>query len=237
MGAIHFSLNPGLAKLFKESLALEVFVETGTFQGDSLEIAAGIFPESHSVEYSKSLYDAACLRFAGAAGIRLWHGDSPEQLRKIKSLLAGRPALFWLDAHWCVAEGTSGEEAQCPLLAELDVLLPCEGDDVILIDDARYFLAPPPPPNDSEHWPHLGEILARFHKIERSHSIIVLNDVICFFPKRIQGKVFAFSSAENSDLLALRQAADASKMWQTMAEEKEVEIQRLLSKTNSGGKT
>ena len=43
MGAIHFSLDAGLLAFLKEQLPLEVFVETGTFTGDTLRLAAKFF--------------------------------------------------------------------------------------------------------------------------------------------------------------------------------------------------
>ena len=42
MGAISFSIDENLVKELRKFLPLEIFIETGTFLGDSLELPAGI---------------------------------------------------------------------------------------------------------------------------------------------------------------------------------------------------
>ncbi len=36
MGAVHFSIDPKLVAVFKRHLPLQVFVETGTFEGEAI---------------------------------------------------------------------------------------------------------------------------------------------------------------------------------------------------------
>ena len=52
MGAISFSIDEKLLAFFKRELPVKTFAETGTFKGDSLEIARKFFDACYSVEAS-----------------------------------------------------------------------------------------------------------------------------------------------------------------------------------------
>ena len=55
MGAVHFSLDPRLARLLQETLRFEVFVETGTGYGDTVAAVRPLFSEIHTIEQDESL--------------------------------------------------------------------------------------------------------------------------------------------------------------------------------------
>ena len=102
MGAINFSIDPELMQFFQQRLHLTTFVETGTYQGGSLRVAAKHFPECHSVEWSPELFAAARQQFASRPNIHLYQGESAAALAAQHDNFAQHPVLFWLDAHWCV---------------------------------------------------------------------------------------------------------------------------------------
>lgn len=214
MGAIHFSLDPALAKLFREDPGVEVFVETGTFQGDTIAAMREVFPEIHSVELSEELHKKARQRFEGVEGVHLSLGDSAECLRKIREQVAGRPTLFWLDAHWCVSEGTAGEKSQCPLLAELAALRPLGERDVVLIDDARLFLAPPGAPHETSDWPSFFQILEQVRALSGAHELMVLNDTILVYPATSSAKIADFAKQHGVDLLEALHKAKICEEWE-----------------------
>lgn len=114
----------------------KVFVETGTRDGDMIDMIGGEFDRIFSVELDKELYKKAVKRFEGRNNIRLLEGDSANEIHKI---LAGlhEPALFWLDAHGDTVE-IDGPNA-APLKAELEAIFAhnVKGH-TILIDDARH---------------------------------------------------------------------------------------------------
>ena len=114
MGDINFSIDTGLVEALKRELKLSLFIETGTFEGDAIEIARPYFDEIHSIELSPEYYELAKARFEGDPNVHLYLGDSANQLAALKPVFKGRPTLFWLDAHWCVATSTGGEKSQCP---------------------------------------------------------------------------------------------------------------------------
>lgn len=207
MGAIHFSLDKDLACLLRNALDSLVFVETGTYEGDTAAEMQKIFPRVYTVELSEELASRAKARFAGSSTTTVFHGESPEVLYSLRPLLTGEPVLYWLDAHWCSGSETAGEVSQCPLLTELEALQPLNERSAVLIDDARLFLSPPPVPHEISKWPRLDEIISRVRSIAPAHEISVLNDVIVITPLIARSPLQKYAQAKGFDLL--RMASDA----------------------------
>jgi GT2 family glycosyltransferase len=203
MGAVSFSIDLGLVATLKKALPLDVFVETGTFQGDTVELVRDRFSTIHSVELSAEHYDAARLRFAGQGHIKLACGDSAEALAKWAPSLHEKSVLYFLDAHWCVADNTAGEASQCPLLDEIRAIRQLNEKSLIVIDDARLFLAPPLAPHEISHWPDLNAVLGALRAVSPSHQFMVLNDTILFFPPCAGVALREYAHQEGTDWLAV----------------------------------
>jgi hypothetical protein len=202
MGAIDFSIDMRLVECLQLALPISVFVETGTFEGEAIARVRGSFDEIHSIELSDHYYGRAADRFAGDPQLRLYHGDSSEVLDSLRPTLADRGVLYWLDAHWCVADETAGERSQCPLLRELAALGRLNTESVVLIDDARLFLATPPHPHEASDWPRFQQVLQRLLPLSSSHEIMVINDVILFFPATAVTAVSEYARSYGTDWLA-----------------------------------
>lgn len=130
-----------------------IFVETGTFMGDTVQAVREKFSRLYSIELSASLFKKAQARFAGDSRIVLACGDSAKTLPKLLAHIH-EPALFWLDGHYSGGVTAKGEKST-PVEEELRSIFahPVPGH-VILIDDARDF-------NGSDDYPSL-ETLARW---------------------------------------------------------------------------
>jgi hypothetical protein len=208
MGAIHFSIDTKLAAILSKKLNLAVFIETGTFHGDSVASMRPLFNELHTCELSPELHKAACLRFRVDSAIQCHLGSSPDLLRNLAARYVDRPILYWLDAHWCSADHTAGEESQCPLLEELEVLAPLHPRSVIWIDDARYFMAPPPAPLVSKGWPSFQQVLERLQRLSLGkHYLIFANDTILFYPAEITSDIEGYLREHGADWLAIAHAS------------------------------
>jgi hypothetical protein len=234
MGAVHFSLDLELVRWFQRELGLKFFVETGTFRGDTLDSVREIFQELHSVELSEELHRAAKQRFYGVENIHLHQGDSARSLRTIREAVlssGGKGLFYWLDAHWCVADHTSGEISQCPLLEELQAVQPLTTHDVVLVDDARLFLAPPPPPHEISDWPDLDQILHALQPSTETHFLMVLNDVIIFAPRTLQKKFKTFAAGLQKDILHTFQQAKEQERWKELHDQAKAYAARLEEKT------
>jgi hypothetical protein len=203
MGAVHFSIDGRLLARLRELLPLKVFVETGTYEGESVDTALAYFDELHTIELSEDLFTRAAARFDDSPTVRVYHGSSAEVLSTLSSGLRRRSVLFWLDAHFC-AHRSAGSEVQCPLLEELEAIGSLGGRSVILIDDARLFMAPPPVPLIAEQWPNFSEVLARLSTLNPTHELMVIDDVMVFFPPQIGESLRGFAREHAIDwLLAL----------------------------------
>lgn len=121
-----------------DQIPARVFIETGTFHGESLEFALALpFHSWHSVELSPELFDAAQLRFSGTAGLTMHRGDSAVVLSEILDDLR-EPACFWLDAHYCFLDSARGPK-DCPLIEEVETIRRHEQstgiEHVVIVDD------------------------------------------------------------------------------------------------------
>jgi glycosyltransferase involved in cell wall biosynthesis len=228
MGAINFSLDPRLVASLQSALPLKAFVETGTYRGDTVAALASSFDKLVSIELSDSFWTNAAKRFQGYPHIQILQGASPEKLRGLRAELQSIGTLYWLDAHWCAATDTAGELSQCPLLDELSAIGNLNGDSVILIDDARLFLAPPLAPHEISHWPSFHRVVATLLSLSSGHELMVVNDVIAFFPIKAKAEMEAYARFHGVDWLSAGYALKQSEILMPQLLEKEGVIQGLV---------
>lgn len=226
MGAVHFSIEVSLVETLKRALPLEVFVETGTFKGDSVHQVRSLFQELYTVESSAEYYERVRERFKSDPAIHVFHDPSAKLLREMMPRLASRSVLYWLDAHWC-GEELATDVPQCPLLDELAAIGHLNAQSVLLIDDARLFLSPPPPPHSPVQWPSLDLVINGLHSLSTAHEILVLNDVFVYFPSSIGNGLRNFASRFAIDWLTVLDKARDYDEVDRGAREKEVEIESL----------
>jgi hypothetical protein len=166
-------------------------------------------------------------RFADDAAVRLYHGDGAATLASLAPALRDRAALYWLDAHWCVADGTAGESSQCPLLRELSAIACLNSTSAILIDDARLFLSPPPHPHESADWPSFQDVLDALESLSGDHELMVLNDVIIWFPRTARAALVQHARRRGVDVLA--SVSRARSLEEELATVKEAADERLAA--------
>ncbi len=167
---------------YKNKFGLNVFIETGTFLGDTIEMFKNDFKQLISFELSRDLAEKATQRFVDQHNVRIVHGDSgkllPAFLQEIKE-----PCLFWLDGHYSSEFFIGGEyivtakgDKNTPIIAELNAILshPVKRH-VILIDDARCFTGKNDYPTISE----LKKLIAESHS---NLSLKVKRDIIRITP-------------------------------------------------------
>ena len=184
MGNINFGV-PAVPILFlKELYKSQVFVETGTFRGDSALKMAKIFEKVVTIENSKTMYELARDNLKGKENIEAVFGDTQQLLPKIVGPV--KNGTFWLDAHYS-GGATYGLGDECPLIVELCILFQECSNPVILIDDARLFLAPPPLPHERKQWPDIVEIVKT---IPLNYKVFVFDDVIYLIPGDKEAELF-----------------------------------------------
>jgi glycosyltransferase involved in cell wall biosynthesis len=204
LGAVNFSLDLNLVKTLKTTLPLDIFVETGTFLGDTLDLIKDDFQEIFSVELSEELFSSAKIRFDGVAKIHLTLGDSSATLSEWTPKFIDKSVFYFLDAHWCNADNvTQTSISQCPLLNEIREIGQLNSKSLICIDDARLFLAPPPAPHESSEWPSFNEVLEALRSVSSIHYLMVLNDSIIFFPPSAAGVLNDYGQRFGVDWLSI----------------------------------
>jgi len=227
MGAVNFSIDPLFISMLKAALPLHTFVETGTYEGESVQRALSFFQQIYTVELSQEYYERAVQRFKGQEKVHVYHDDSAHFLEELRPLLEKTQVLFWLDAHWCAADESAGDNSQCPVLEELGAIARLGPQSAILIDDARLFLCPPPRPHEVCHWPSFDALVRKLFSLSRLHELMILNDVVMFFPSGIRPTVGKFAHENSIDWLSVLDKSRDYDSLEVQLHEKEKEIARL----------
>lgn len=185
MGLIRSGPPEDLVLLIRDASGAEVFVETGTYLGQTALWAAKHFDRVVTIERSPEFHASATKACREAGNVQLILGDSRSALADIAKG-SQVPIVFWLDAHWSGGK-TSGRDHECPLVDELLALKRAESEALILIDDARLFLSPPPLPHDIQAWPELTSVLAHLSSLQGGpRYTVVIEDVIVSVPRRYE---------------------------------------------------
>jgi len=168
-------LPPLLKRAFLKGVARDerarVFVETGTYLGDTTWYFRNSFEELHSIEVDPYLFAQAAARFRGDRRIVVHQGDSGDVLPAIVPTLT-KKCLYWLDGHYS-AGITGAGVSHCPVLKELDSIFTLSNAPfVIVIDDARCFGNDPAYPAVAQVRDHV-KVLSR-----GAASVAVENDMI-----------------------------------------------------------
>lgn len=158
----------------------DVFVETGTFRGDTTRWAASHFKQVHTIERAQCLFDEHNGELSALPGVTPHLGDSKDVLPKVVEELGDESAVFWLDGHWS-GGFTAGADDECPIMEELECLASRDSD-IILIDDARLFLCAPPQPHRPEQWPTMMDISHALAAFPSPRLMQVVLDVIFIVP-------------------------------------------------------
>jgi predicted O-methyltransferase YrrM len=105
-------------------------IETGTYLGTTTEFMAATGLPVYTIEGNPRNYGFARARLWRKPNVRLYHGDSRIELRKLldgplKSL-TGTSLFFYLDAHW---------NDDLPLADEIAIIFGRSSNAVVMIDD------------------------------------------------------------------------------------------------------
>ena len=131
------------AQRLKQEYNLTTLVETGCYEGDSLNFSRSIgFEHLHSCDINEKYVNHCRAMFPNA---KIAHQESISWLKEMLPNLEGT-TLFWLDAHYPMyyGLGTEDELTKFPLVEELKLVKELKKGyekDVIICDDLRV-LAP-----------------------------------------------------------------------------------------------
>lgn len=173
-----------IIELSKQYQCKEVFIETGTYMGDTVEYLKNDFNRLFSIELNEDLAAKAVKRFSNESKIKIVQGDSATQLEFILSEIKV-PVVFWLDGHYS-SEFQLGDEyivtgkgdKDTPVLEELiQISRHPVKNHVILIDDARLF-------NGDNDYPTKQQVIEFVKQQLPAHSFSIKNDIIRILPNK-----------------------------------------------------
>lgn len=125
---------------FKDFSNIKTFIETGTYEGDTILPMASVFKQLYTIEikpeFSNSVRAKAQSR--GITNINFIVGDSSVELEELLKTI-NESVVFFLDGHWCGINTGLGKK-DCPLLEELRAIQKLHNhNSIIIIDDLRLF--------------------------------------------------------------------------------------------------
>lgn len=161
------------------NLVRDVFVETGTFRGETLAVAlAAGYKEVHTIDVVEEYTKHAKSTHGHNPALHCHTGTSPDVLPSI--LDPNKSYTFWLDAHYQAhkPEETCEKYGECPVLQELKVifLLNWVIPPIVLVDDAHVFKGNYGALNP-EHWPKvdvLKKALPENYTMEEFEDIFLI---------------------------------------------------------------
>lgn len=159
----------GIIEGYKKQSGFKIFIETGTYQGDTVFEALRHFDQIYSIELDMDLYKKARKRFRKYRHVEILQGDSGRVLQQVINELDA-PAVFWLDGHYSGGITALGEKST-PIFEELKTIFSKKHNHAILIDDARLFIG------DCEY-PTLEELRNFVHQYYPNQDIKVSEDCI-----------------------------------------------------------
>lgn len=148
----------------------DVFIETGTYKGETLDIVLNTYKEIHSIELSDVFYNNCAHKYRDCSKIKLHKGNSKYDLHTIIQSIH-TPITFWLDSHWSNVEHVGCDaETFCPILFELDQIKQHSiKTHTIMIDDIRLM--------DNIHFNvTLPEIKQKIYEINPNYTIVFYDD-------------------------------------------------------------
>lgn len=113
-------------RYIKESVFLRnntpncVWVETGTYTGDTTDFLSRISSFVYSLEPAAELYNNALTRFANTKNVQIINGSSEQVFPELVPQLSGN-INFWLDGHYSAGNTFAGATAT-PIREELRVI-------------------------------------------------------------------------------------------------------------------
>ena len=97
-----------------------IFIETGTYMGDTIYNMISEFNKIYSIELSEKYVNYATKRFENNNKVTIIHGDSTLMLKSILNEV-NDSVFFWLDGHWSGGDTAKGN-LDCPLIEEITII-------------------------------------------------------------------------------------------------------------------
>ena len=134
--------------LMNNNLKDSLWIETGTYYGETTKLLSKISKKTISIEADKNLFETSNKILKNFKNVEILNGKSEDLLDKVISKnLSFKNVCIYLDAHLCQdhiknTKTFGNENTATPILNELEIItkyLPNFEKIVVLIDDIRLF--------------------------------------------------------------------------------------------------
>ena len=156
---------PSIDKSFLQSLKDDykeypIFIETGTYYGETINVMEPLFDKLHTIEIKPEFYNFHINNYKGNK-INFHLGDSSKVLFNLLPSIKDK-SIFFLDGHWSALDTGKGDK-DCPLYEELNVIMSTyKQKGIIIIDDVRLFGSGPNVNDEPCNWEDIsvGNVLS-----------------------------------------------------------------------------
>jgi predicted O-methyltransferase YrrM len=145
------AIDKGFLQLLHEDYTkYNIFIETGTYMGDTTFSVEPLFDKLYTIEINNDLHRNAKSAYKGNK-ITFIQGDSSIVFTSLLPSIKDK-AIFFLDGHW--SAGITGRGAKdCPLYEEMFYINNLfEPEGIIIVDDVRLFGKGPKTNTDICDW-------------------------------------------------------------------------------------
>lgn len=165
-----------LKKLLEEKNLECVFVETGTYEGHTVDEVLKLgLNEIRTIEASEYYYNLCKSKYENNDRVKLYYGSSRYHLYDMCKDIDSH-IIFWLDAHYsggCCFIEHGNERPWCPLYEELEQIKKLEKNNhTIMIDDIRLV------GSDNELDVTLDEITKRIMDINPNYNLYYVHGYV-----------------------------------------------------------
>lgn len=182
-------LDADFLKKLVNLFQVDVFVETGTYLGDTSYEGSKVFKEVYTIENNHKLFTKAQKRFKNTPNVHCWEGSSPLVLKKNLAKIKGR-ILFWLDSH--NALGTTQKDLVGKTTREELAAIKAAGiqNAVILIDNIQMFhVSSQDAFSLEEPFSTLQDLRSAIADVNPNYEFWILGNIAIAYPKEDQIKV------------------------------------------------
>ena len=132
-------LNVIFTKIGKTKKDFDLFIETGSYVGETLDNIKSEFDKLISIEITEKYFNYCKAKFANYSNIEMIRGDSVIILPNLIAKYSDKNVIFFLDGHYSAGDtGTNGMD--CPVIEELKIINEKHsGNALIVIDDSDLF--------------------------------------------------------------------------------------------------
>ena len=132
-------LNMILSKIGKTKKDFDLFIETGSYVGETLHNIKSEFNKLISIEITEKYFSYCKAKFGNEKNVEMIHGDSVVVFSKLIPEYSNKNVIFFLDGHYSAGD-TGKNGMDCPVIEELKIINEKHcGNALIIIDDADLF--------------------------------------------------------------------------------------------------